>query len=134
MQNITSTAELKNAIQLLEVEQVTNEQLLKEQFYLTYESFRPVNLLKNGLKNIALSPYLIDTIFGTTLGLAVNYLVKNKGLGTPVNMVRKLIGSVLRFGATNVLAHNSDAIRSFGQLIFQHIFRKKEMNSNSRER
>lgn len=134
MENITSSAELKNAIQLLEFERATNEQLLKEQFYITYESFKPVNILKNSLKNITLSPYLIDTIFGTTMGLAINYLVRKKAVGITGNIVRRLLGSVLKFGATNVLVHNSDAIRSFSQLIFQHIFRKNEMNSNSRER
>jgi len=36
MQNITSSAELKNAIQLLEVEQAANGLLLKEQFNLIY--------------------------------------------------------------------------------------------------
>ena len=46
MQNITSTAGLKNAIQLLEAEQAVKGQLLKEQFYITYESLKPVNLLK----------------------------------------------------------------------------------------
>jgi len=38
MENITSAAGLKNAIQLLEAEQADKGQLLKAQFYLTYES------------------------------------------------------------------------------------------------
>jgi hypothetical protein len=50
MQNITSVNGLKNAIQLLEVEQDLQGQQLKEQFYITYESLRPVNLLRNTLK------------------------------------------------------------------------------------
>jgi len=52
MQNITSVAELKYAIQELETERKVKEQLLREQFYLTYESLKPVNIRRNTLKNL----------------------------------------------------------------------------------
>ena len=129
MQNITSTAGLKNAIQLLEVEQAVNGQLLKEQFHLTYESLKPVNLLKGTLKDISSSPYLIDNILGAAMGLATGYLTKKIIVSKSGNMFRKLIGSVLQFGVTNIVAQHPDAIKSFGRFISQHIFRKKEMNS-----
>ena len=129
MQNITSAAGLKNAIQLLEAEQAVKGQLLKEQFYLTYESLKPVNLLKSTLNDIASSPYLIDNILGTAMGLATGYLSKKIFIGASGNIFRKLFGSILQFGVTNVVAQHPDTIKSFGQFIFQHIFRKKEMNS-----
>ena len=134
MQKITPTEGLKNAIQLLEAEQAVKGQLLKEQFYITYESLKPLNLLKNTLKDISSSPYLIDNILGTVMGIATGYFSKKVFIGTSGNMFRKLFGSILQFGVTNAVAQHPDAIKSFGQLIFQHIFRKKEMNSNSRAR
>jgi hypothetical protein len=57
MQDITSIAELKNAIQLSEAEQTLKGKLLKEQFYLTYESFKPIDLLTNTLSDMAKSPF-----------------------------------------------------------------------------
>lgn len=129
MQKITSTAELKNAIQLLEIEQAIKGQLLKEQFYRTRESLKPLNLLKGALKDIASSPYLIDDILGAAMGLATGYLSKKLVVGASGNMFKKLIGSVLQLGVTNVVAQHPDAIKSFGQFIFQHVFRKKELNS-----
>jgi hypothetical protein len=129
MQNITSTAGLKNAIQLLEVEQTVNGQLLKEQFYLTLESLKPANLLMSSLKNMASSPYLIENILGTFMGLASGYLTKRIVVSASGNMFRKLIGSVLQFGVTNAVAQHTDTIKSFSRFIFQHIFRKKEMNA-----
>lgn len=129
MQNITSTAGLKNAIQLLEVEQAIKGQLLKEQFYIAYDSFKPVNLLKGALKNITTSPFLIDNILGTAMGLATGSLSKKIFIGTSGNMFRKLIGSILQFGVTNFVAKHPDAIKSFGQVIFQYFLRKKEKNS-----
>lgn len=129
MQNITSKAGLKDAIQLLEAEQAIKGQLLKDQFYLTYDSLKPVNLLMNTLKEISSSPYLINNISGTAMGLAGGFLSKKMFVGTSDNLIRKLIGSILQFGVTNVVAQNSVIIKSVGQAIFQHFFRKKDMNS-----
>ena len=69
MQNISSVAGLKNAIQLLEVEQAIKWQILKEQFYNTRESLKPINLIKSSLKEITSSPNLIDNILGAALGI-----------------------------------------------------------------
>jgi hypothetical protein len=129
MQIITSTSDLKNAIQLLEVEQADKGQLLKEQFYLTFESLKPVNLIKNALKDISSSPYLVDNIVGTAMGLATGYLSKGIFIGTSGNKIKRLIGTIMQFGITNVIAQNSDSIRSFSRSLFRHVFRKKELNT-----
>ncbi|MCK9399769.1 MAG: hypothetical protein M0Q51_07195 [Bacteroidales bacterium] len=129
MKNITSIAELKNAIQLLEAEQAIKGQQLKEQFYLTYESYKPVKLLNSTLKDIASSPYLIENIVGATVGLATGYLSRKIIVGASGGIFRKILGSVLQFGVTNLVAQHPDAIMSIGQFAFKHIFRKKEMNS-----
>ena len=134
MQNITSIAELKDAIQVLEVEQGIKEQILKEQLYVTYESLKPINILKKTLKEISSSPYLIDDISGTAMGLASGFLSKKIFVGASGSLFRKLIGSILQFGITNVVAQNSSIIKSIGQAIFQYFLRKKELNSDSRVR
>jgi hypothetical protein len=134
MQNITSIAELKDAIQVLEVEQGIKEQILKEQLYVTYESLKPINILKKTLKEISSSPYMIDNISGTAMGLASGFLSKKIFVGASGSLFRKLIGSILQFGITNVVAQNSSIIKSIGQAIFQYFLRKKELNSDSRVR
>jgi hypothetical protein len=129
MQEITSTAGLKDAIQLLESEQAVKRQLLKEQFYITYESLKPISLLKSAINDISSSPYLIDNLSGTVIGLATGYLTKKIFIGASGNLIRKLLGSILQFGVTNVVAQHSETIKSIGQAIFQHFLNKKEMNS-----
>jgi hypothetical protein len=129
MQNITSVAELKNAIQILEVEQNLKGKILKEQFYLVYENFKPINLLTGTLKDIVKSPYIIDNILGTVMGLATGYLSKKIFIGASGNKIKKIIGSILQFGITNVITQNSDSIKTFGRSLFQHFLRKKEMNT-----
>ena len=128
MQNITSTAALRNAIQLLEVEHGIKGNLLKGQFYLTVESLKPVTLLKNALHDITASPKLIDNILSTTMGIASGFLTNRVFVGASGSLIRKLLGSVLQFGVTNVVAQHPETIKSLGEVIMQFIFRKKAVN------
>ncbi|MCX6328179.1 MAG: hypothetical protein NTZ85_01510 [Bacteroidia bacterium] len=128
MGNINCAADVKNAIQLLEAEQAVKEKLLKDQFHLTYESLKPVNLLKSTIKEISSSPYLIDNIIGTATGLATGYISRKIVVGASGNLFRKLFGVILQFGVTNLVASHSDGIRSFTQSLFQHIFHKRNAN------
>ena len=134
MQNITSSEGLKDAIQLLEVEQEIRGQLLKGQLYIAYESLKPLNLLKHTLKEITSSPYMIDNISGGAMGLVSGFLSKKIFVGASGNLIRKLIGSFLQFGITNVVAQNSGVIKLVGQALFHHFFRKNELNSERRAR
>ncbi len=129
MENITSAAELKRVIQRVEIEHVMQGKRLKEQFFLAYENLKPANILKSTLNEITKSPYLIDNILGATLGLITGYLSRKIAVAGSGNPFRKLIGSVLQFGITNLVAQHPDLIKLFGQFIMQHLFRKKEMNS-----
>lgn len=131
MQKITSKAELENAIKILKAEQGNNWELLKEQFYIVYENMKPVNLFKKTLQDITSSPSMIDNISGTAIGLASGFLTKKVFVGASGNMFRKLIGLILQYGVTNVVIQNSQAIKSFGKILFQHFLQKKETNSQN---
>ena len=126
MENITSATGLKNAIQLLEAEQADKGQQLKEQLYITVESLKPVNLLRNTLDDVASSPFLIDNILGTALSLTTGFLSKKLFIGASGGKIRKLIGYVLQFGVTNFVAQHHDTIKLFSQSVFQYFLRKKQ--------
>jgi len=128
METITSIAELKTAIQVLEFEQMIKRQQLKDQLLLTHESLKPVNLIKSTLSEVASSPYLIDNILGATMGLASGYLTRKLVVSGSHNIFKKILGSVLQFGVTNLVAQHTDPIKSVGQYIYQHFLHKKEMN------
>jgi hypothetical protein len=134
MQEITSALALQDAIQLLESEQEIKKQLLKEQFYITYESLKPLSLLKSAISELSSSPFMADDLSGTAIGLVSGYLTKKIFVGTSGSLIKKLAGSILQFGVANVVAQHSDTIISIGQAIFQHFLHKKEMNSQNRER
>lgn len=126
MQNITTIKDLKLAIQLLEVEQTIKKQLLNEQFHITYESLKPINIIKSTFKDIATSPSLTDNLLGTVIGLASGYLTKKLVIGVSGNIFKKLLGSVLQLGVTNVVSKHPDTIKSIGMAIFHSILRKRE--------
>jgi hypothetical protein len=129
MENITSAAELKRVIQRVEIEHAMQGKRLKEQFFLAYENLKPANILKSTLNEITKSPYVIDNILGATLGLVTGYVSKKIAIAGSEKPFRKLLGSVLQFGITNLVVQHPNLIKLFGQFIMQHLFHKKEMNS-----
>lgn len=129
MENITTTEELKNAIELLEFEQTYKWQIVKEQLLVVHEGLKPLNLIKSTISDATSSPYLIDNILGATVGLASGYVSRKIIIGRSANVLRKLIGSGLQFVVTNVVARHADSIKTVGQTIYQYFRRKKEMNA-----
>ena len=126
MENITSAIELKNAIQRLKVEQAINEQLLRDQFCISFESLKPINLLKSTIYDFTTSPHLTDGILSIATGLLTGYLSRKiVTIGASGNLIRKLLGTVLQFGVTNVVSQNPETIKSIGQYIYQHTVRRK---------
>jgi hypothetical protein len=122
MQKISSVAELKVAIQQLEVEQVEKERLLKEQVYITYESLKPVNVIRRMLRDIFSSKGLGEDLTGTTVGMATGFLIRKLFIGSSGNVFRKLTGSVLQYGLSNFISRNSEMIKSVGHMIISYLF------------
>ncbi|MBV5281853.1 MAG: hypothetical protein JZU53_05385 [Paludibacter sp.] len=128
MKTINSAAELKLAIQQLELQHTIQGEVLKDQFLVTIEGFTPINLLKNALNEIARSPYLIDNIIGSAMGLATGYLSKLVAVGGSNSIVKKLLGSVVQFGVTNIVAQHPEMFKSVGNFLMDLIFHKKKEN------
>jgi hypothetical protein len=74
MSKISSSAELKEAIQFLEFEKEAIRQELKENVNVITESLRPVNLIKSTMSDVASSDYIIDNMVGTALGIGTGYI------------------------------------------------------------
>ena len=124
MENIKSAAELKLAIQEKQFEQAIQGELLKEQLLLTFESLKPISLIKNTLAEITSSPYLVENMFGAITGLVTGYVSKKIAIGTSHNIFRKIMGSALQFGVTNLVAQHPDVLKNIGQSIIEKIFHK----------
>ena len=134
MHEIISATGLKNAIQILESEQAEKGQQLKEQFLITYESFKPVNLLKSTLNDVNSSPYLIDNILSTAMSLTTGFISRKIFIGASGNKFRKLVGHILQFGVTNFVARHHDTISSLGHTAVKFFLRKKQRTLKDRAR
>jgi hypothetical protein len=119
MQAITSTSELKSAIKELELEHDIQAKVLTNQIHLTYESLKPINLIRDTLKDVTSMSYPTDNILGVSIGLVSGYITKKLYIGTSDNPFKKLMGSIVQFGVAHIL-------KSIGQSIFQNIFAKNE--------
>jgi hypothetical protein len=129
MRPITTYSDLQNEILLLEIEQTDRRQLLKEQLLISYESLKPLSLFRSALTDLTTSPGVEDNLLGSVLGLATGYLSKKVFIGTSGNLLRKLIGSVLQFGVTNLVSRHPEAIRAFGKFIIEHLVEIKKTKS-----
>ena len=125
MEKITCAAELKLAIQNLEFQQEVQGQLLKDHFFVTFESLKPINLIKNTLLEITSSPYLIDNMLGAIMGMVSGYISKKIAVGTSNSLLRKILGAGLQFGVTNIVAQHSDILKSVGNFIIDRIRQRK---------
>lgn len=126
MESITTVNELKNAIQILELDHTVRKQLITEQVGLLSESLKLINLIKNNLQKIGSSPDMIDNILGVTVGLASGYISKKIITGGSAGTARKLLGSLLQLGVTTLIAQHPDTIKSIGQFIFRHFLKRRD--------
>ena len=126
MENISCSAELQNAIKLLEAEQADRLDLMIESFHQASTSLNPVRLIENTLKKVSTSPYLANNLLSAATGLAAGYISKKAITGGVNNKLIRLLGVFLQFGITNIVAQNPKAIRSLVQNISHHIFHKEK--------
>lgn len=118
--------ELQDAIQLLEAEKGVKLELMKDQFHQITANLHPANLIQNTLKEISSSPYLVDNLLSGGVGLVTGFLSKKIVVGGSNNIFKRVLGNVLQFGVTNLIAQNPKAIWSIGQYISQRFFNKEK--------
>lgn len=125
MEKITTIAELRDSIVLLEIRQANEKALLKKQFMITYESMKPVNLIKSKFNDIVKSPNLKENILNTALSIAAGYLSKKVLVGSTQNPLKQLLGTILQVGVTGIVSENTDGIKSTAMDLIGNIFKKK---------
>lgn len=126
MENISSTAELQDAIKLLEAEQAFKLILMETHFRKAYESIKPINLIGNILNEVTTSPFLTNNVIDTAIGLTAGYISRKAVVKETDGILRKLFGVVLQFGVTNLVAQNPERIKSSGKLLIQHFSVKRK--------
>lgn len=112
MKELNETDTLNETIALLEYKQAQELIILKEQFQFTYESLKPINLIKNAFSEMTNSPDIKGNILNNVIGLSTGYLSKRILLGSTHNPIKRILGSVLQFVVANVVTKKSDSFTS----------------------
>jgi hypothetical protein len=124
MEQIKTQHDLRAAILRLEHQQAEEGKALKEQFKTAYNSVRPANIILNTLKDLGDSSFVKDGFLNTTVGLGTGYLSKMVFQGVVKSPIKKLLGSALMFGITNVVSKNPETIKAIAKKIF-NLFGKR---------
>jgi hypothetical protein len=119
MQNIVTETDLRVAILQLEIKQAEEGKVLKEQFLATYESIKPINLIRSIFTEAAESKDLQDNLVNTTIGLSAGYLSKVLFQGISGSPIKKFLGTALMFGIKNLVAQNPEAVKTWGRIFFK---------------
>jgi hypothetical protein len=128
MSNINNASQLKEAILQLENKQANQKQLLIEQFELTVESLKPMNIIKNTLSDAINSPNILSNILYTALGLTSGYLSKKLFVGRSGNPLRRVFGFILQYGMANLVSKPPDILKSSISRFLQLARSKRENN------
>jgi hypothetical protein len=121
----TAAADLKKTIQQLELRQTHEWLLLKEQFLITYDSLKPLNVLKNTLREASVSIDVKDSLLARTMGLTAGYLSRVLVVGASLSPVKGVIGMLVQAGISGVVSKNPQLIKIVGHKI-RNFFSKKD--------
>ena len=115
----TASQILSREISLLERKKSQEFKNLKEQLHNTYESMKPINLLKNTLEDITQSPEIKHDFTKAAIAMFTGYLVKKLVFKSSVNPLKILAGAAFQTFVTNIAAKNSDKIKEAAISIFE---------------
>jgi hypothetical protein len=115
---IRNMSDLKAAITELEERKTIEEQVLIQELQATYESLKPLNVLKK----VTSSPDVRNNLLKAAIGLGAGVLSQNLIIGASGSVLKKVIGNVLKFGVAALVAKNSGKIKEKGKGLLKRLF------------
>lgn len=112
MKKMNQTDALNETIALLEYRQEKELTILKEQFELTYDSLKPLNIIKKAFDQMTTSPDLKGNLLSNVIGMATGYITKKVIVRSSHNPFKRILGNVLQFVITNIVSKRTDPLQS----------------------
>ncbi|NDP27114.1 MAG: hypothetical protein GZ087_06780 [Flavobacterium sp.] len=103
---------LKERIIILEQKRADELELLKNQFRGVRESLKPAKLIKNLFHDVINSPEIKNNMAIKAISLCTGFISKKLIVGSSHNSFKKVLGSLVQFGATNMLSKNFYDLKS----------------------
>jgi hypothetical protein len=117
---------LRESIRILEIRQAEEGKILKEQFRITFESLKPVNFIKNSLKDIVDSSELKSNLFESLTVLLTGFLTRKIIVNSQSNLFTRILGMIMQFGVSSLVARNAETIRTYLSGLIEKFFNKQE--------
>jgi hypothetical protein len=131
MKTLHSIEELEQTIALLEIEHQAKGMALKKQFTAAYKSLSPIDLIKEAFKKGEDdTPSMLEHAIVNGLSLASGYVTRRIVVGSSAGFMRRVLGSLLQFGATTAVSKNADVIHSIGQFLMKMYVSKEEKSKS----
>lgn len=103
MKIINQKDQLATKIALLRHKQTSDFLHLKDQYHITIDSFKPINLIKNSIEDAITTPSITASLVKGTVGFGINYLSKNFLNPHSSNKKNTILGNVLKFVVKNFI-------------------------------
>ena len=134
MDKIITEAALHEAIRLLEMKQAKEGKRLGEEFHATYESLKPVNIVKSIFRETVSSPGIRKIVINKTVDVALVYLTNMILRKTTNSILKRTAGTVMVWGIKNIVSRNSEIVKKAGiglLKIVGNIITKRNRNRES---
>jgi hypothetical protein len=126
MKKINNTVALHQAIAALQIKNKQQLLSLKAQLNTTYDVFKPFNIIKNTLHQVATSPQIKNDIVDNAIGLGVGLATKKILLGNTTNALKNIIGNILQLSVSNAVTKHTSTIKMATNILYKIIFSSKK--------
>jgi hypothetical protein len=121
MQKTIAAETLRKSISVLERRQIEEGKILREQFTVTFESLKPINMIRKMIGDIAEPSELKDNLLQTITGLISGYISRKMLVRSSKNPLLRFTGIIVQYAVTNFVSRNSDSIKALGLYYFNKL-------------
>ena len=108
MKELSANQKLDELISITKTQQAQQLLELKQQFEKTYDSFKPVNILKSNWMELKNTPHLKEQLLPTILGISGGFITNKLVSITTKNPILKILGSALQYFVSNYITKHTE--------------------------
>lgn len=124
MQKITASESLRISILMLEQRKLEQEQLLRQQISITYDSFAPVNFLRKMITDTTDRFDSKDEIIQKVAALISGYVSRKILIPKSRNPILRLAGLYVQYSATKFFNETARTIELLGRYLIKQMTEK----------
>lgn len=124
MRQLNNIDDLKGAIEEMEQLQQLQKYELQQQFEITKQSLKPINIIKSSFRDFKNDPQTQNALVKSAAGVGLGLLTKNLFVGKSSSIIKNLLGGVIETGVKGLSANNK--VSAYAVAIYNNLFRKKK--------